>query len=113
MPNTSDYVSEVFQNKALELTSENVLLKKEILEKEIEIEKLTKEKDEGRWGGIGWLSQRTTWSTPTLKDRILYPHRKELEYKIVRYPKAKGQPWLINCAEMNKWLAENFGKVEW
>lgn len=101
------------ENEILKKTNENLELKKKLLEAQAELDRLTRTGDEGRWGGIGWLSQRTTWSTPTLKERILYPHRTELENKIVRYPKAKGQPWLINCAEMNKWLAENFGRVKW
>lgn len=49
-----------------------------------------------------------------IKEKILYPHREELDIQLggfVRYPSVKGQPWKIGAKQMRKWIDENLEKV--
>ena len=63
------------------------------------------------WGTIAWLKETTGIKHPdTLKTKILFPFRKELE-SFVRYPNKKGEPWKFHKDNMQNWLDKNFYRV--
>lgn len=80
---------------------------------ELEIQQLKEQLDYGQIGDLAWLKERTSIkSLEKLKESILYPFRSELEGKIVFYADGKGIPWRFNKHLMNKWLVENFERIE-
>lgn len=49
-----------------------------------------------------------------IKEKILYPHREELDIQLggfVKYPESKGQPWRFGAKRMSEWLEENIKEV--
>ena len=82
------------------------------LEYEMKLKNLEEQMDYGAYGKIDWLRERTGLSVNSLKDKILYPFRKELEGKIVSYADKPGVPWRFNKFLMNKWLVDNFERIK-
>ncbi|API89398.1 hypothetical protein BKP56_09090 [Marinilactibacillus sp. 15R] len=85
-----------------------VLIKQEILDKSFEESLL------GRYWEMKDLSERTGKSPQTLKEKILYPYREELDVKrggFVKYPEGKGTPWRFGAMQMAKWLEENLESI--
>ncbi|MCZ0717859.1 DUF771 domain-containing protein [Aerococcus kribbianus] len=78
---------------------------------EQELEKLKSNLDYGSYGDLKWFSDRVSMSPNKAKESILYPFRKDLEGKMVKYPESKGVRWMFNKYFVNKWLAENFERV--
>lgn len=82
------------------------------LEYEIKLKELKAQMDFGSYGKMDWIRERTGLSANTLKEKILYPFRKELEGRIVSYADKPGVPWRFNKYLMNEWLVENFDRIE-
>lgn len=83
-----------------------------ILELEARIDQLLKERSKGDWTDLKWLKEKTGYkSLETLKERLLYPFRTELEGSYISYPAARGEPWKINAYKMEDWLVDNFSRV--
>ncbi len=83
-----------------------------VLVKVSEIEELIEQIDnQPVWAtGIKWLANQTGFKSPQyLQEKILYPHRGELE-EIVSYPDEGGN-WRFHIKEMKKWLDKNFRRV--
>ncbi|MGY0837290.1 DUF771 domain-containing protein, partial [Aerococcus urinaeequi] len=90
----------------------NSLIEKEIelaiAEKEKKIRELEIASDKGSIGDMKWFCERTGMSANPAKERILYPFRKELEGKLVKYPESSGSKWQFNKFLVNQWITENF-----
>jgi len=71
-----------------------------------------KQQAEPEWvSGLSWLSEQTGIKSPQqLKEKLLYPFRKELE-DFVYYPKNTGETWRFNTAYMKAWLRKSFVRV--
>lgn len=96
---------------------ETIALVEKLMEKEIElviaakdreILQLKAESDAGSIGDMKWFCDRIGMSANPAKERILYPFRKELEGKLVKYPESSGSKWQFNKFLVNKWVTENF-----
>ena len=80
-----------------------------ILVEKIEYQELQDSKKSG-WGNMQWLLEETDIKSPqTVKVKLLYPFRKELE-DFVYYPD-DGAQWKFNKLPMKRWLQENFKRV--
>lgn len=80
---------------------------------ENEIHKLELESDLIGWGDLAWLKKVTGYkSTQTVKEKLLWPFRRELEGHLVTYPQKQGQPWRVNKRPLAEWLEENFERIE-
>jgi phage pi2 protein 07 len=79
-----------------------------LLEKQAEIAELKEQLEYGSIGNMRWFCERVDMSQVNAKERILYPFRKELEGKAIKYPETQGQKWQFNKAVVNKWIVENF-----
>lgn len=91
-------------------------MEKEVIRKEYElkIQELEQQMEDGSIGGIDWLKERLNIKTlETLKNKLLYPFRDELEPNIIYYPSQKRVPWRVNKTKFNKWLTDNFGRIDW
>lgn len=91
-------------------------LEKEVIRKEYElkIQELEQQMEDGSIGDIDWLKARLNIkSIDTLKNKLLYPFRDELEPNIIYYPSQKRVPWKVNKAAFNHWMVENFSRVDW
>ena len=65
---------------------------------------------EGVIGDMRWFKKQTSlFSVSTIKQRILYPFREELE-DFVAYPK-NGEHWKFNKVLMRRWLEKSFKKI--
>lgn len=83
-----------------------------ILELEARIDQLLKERSKGDWTDLNWLKKKTGYkSLETLKEKLLYPFRLELEGSYISYPAARGEPWKVNAYKMEDWLVDNFSRV--
>lgn len=78
-----------------------------------EIAAIKREAEKGAIGNANWLEERIGMSFSLIRERILYPYRKELEGEIVYYPETQGKPWRINKYAFNNWLSTNFSKIQW
>ena len=88
---------------------------KEVMMKQFEV-KLQELQDQIDYGSIGntkWLEDRCGMTFVLVRDRILYPFRKELEGRIVSYPERQGAQWKVNKWVFNQWIVENFHRVSW
>ncbi|MGX7395419.1 DUF771 domain-containing protein [Carnobacterium mobile] len=93
----------------LEAIVKVVIPEEMILVKKVEYEELQNDKKTG-WGNLQWLLKETEIKSPqTIKEKVLYPFRQELE-DFVYYPD-EGQNWKFNKKPMVKWLEENFKRV--
>lgn len=90
----------------VEIPDEYVLITK------VEYEELQKLADKGNcWESLAWFKQQVGIKHPdTLKTKILYPYREELE-RFVRYPSQKGEPWKFHKNLTMQWIENNFDKV--
>ena len=91
-------------------------MEKEVIRKEFEqkILVLEQESDYGSVGDIEWLKERVNVkSIDTLKNKLLYPFKKELEPNIIYYPTQKRVPWKVNKAAFNHWMFQNFSRIDW
>lgn len=79
-----------------------------IAERDKKIYQLEMESDRGAIGDLKWFCDRIGMSTNPAKERVLYPFRKELEGKLVKYPESSGSKWQFNKYLINKWITENF-----
>lgn len=62
------------------------------------------------WVGMEWMKQQTGYkSEHTIKKRILYPNREEIE-EFAYYPKKHGEHWKFSREHMEKWLKDNAGR---
>lgn len=87
------------------IPSDHVLIKK------TELEELKQRADQEWISGLSWLSEQTGIKSPQqLKEKLLYPFRKELE-DFVYYPRNTGETWRFNTVYMKEWLRKNFRKV--
>lgn len=85
-----------------------------VLIKQEELEKAFEESLLGRYWDMKDLVKRTGISSQTLKEKILYPFRHELDVErggFVRYPEGKGTPWRFGAMHMAKWLEENLESI--
>lgn len=60
------------------------------------------------------LEQQTKRSNDWLKEKILFPYRKELDVNnggFVRYPEKQGSPWKFGAYKMSQWLEQNLDKI--
>lgn len=89
----------------------NQEIEKIVIQYQSEIKELKDEMDYGSYGDLKWFSERVSMSPNKAKESILYPFRKELEGRMVKYPESKGVRWMFNKHFVNKWLAENFERV--
>lgn len=79
-----------------------------------QLHKYQEESDLGSIGTMKWLKERTSIkSEDIIKDKILYPFRKELEGRIVHYSEGRGNPWRVNKLRFNQWMDENFERIDW
>lgn len=63
------------------------------------------------WVGIKWVMEKTKIkSHATLKKNILIPFREELESFVI-YPTEKGEPWLFERENMDKWIKTSPKKI--
>lgn len=96
--------------------SELIEMEKEVLRQEYEL-KLKELEDQLEYGAVGdmkWLKERLNIkSIQVIKERVLYPFREELEGDVVYYADRPGNPFRINKALFNKWMVENFSRVDW
>lgn len=61
--------------------------------------------------GLGWLSEQTGIKSPQLlRERVLYPNKKELE-EFVDFPQRRGEHWRFHIELTREWLDENFKGV--
>ena len=67
---------------------------------------------EPEWvAGLEWFSRQTgIGNHQTLKEKILYPYRDQLE-GFVDYPERRGELWRFNTYPVKKWLQKSFKKV--
>lgn len=81
-----------------------------VLIEKTELEEL-KERAEPEWvAGLDWLKNQTGMGSDTLKEKVLYPHKKDL-VNFVDYPKEGQRLWRFNTHEMKAWLRNNFARV--
>ncbi|SJZ51860.1 Prophage pi2 protein 07 [Globicatella sulfidifaciens DSM 15739] len=84
------------------------------MECELQTQRLKDEMEFGSVGDMNWLKERLgIKSSEVLRERLLYPFRKELEGKIVYYSDKNGVPWGVNKSPFNKWLVDFFERIEW
>lgn len=71
------------------------------------------QKAEPEWvTGLSWLSEQTGIKSPTtLREKLLYPFRNELE-DFVDFPDVRGEHWAFNTYHMKHWLRSNFARVD-
>ena len=82
-----------------------------ILVEKAEYQKLVDESDLGKIEDLKWFKQQVgIENLALLKERILYPYRKELE-KFVKYPENNGAHWKFHKAKTKEWIENNFDKV--
>lgn len=86
-----------------------------ILVKKVDVQELMDQLNEQpTWAtGMSWLTNQTGGRSPEwLREKMLYPYRKELE-KIISYPKKSGEPWSFHIREVRNWLDDkpNFRKA--
>ena len=82
-----------------------------VLVEKAEYQKLVDERDQGKVEDLKWFKQQVgIENLALLKERILYPYRKELE-KFVKYPENNGAHWKFHKAKTKKWIDDNFDKV--
>ena len=85
-----------------------------VLIKQEELDKVFEESLRGRYWEMKDLSNRTGKSPQTLKEKVLYPYREDLDIKrggFVRYPEGKGSPWKFGAMQMAKWLEDNLETI--
>lgn len=96
--------------------AELIEMEKEVIQKEYEL-KIKCLEDQIEFGSVGdtqWLKDRLSIQSLTvIKERLLYPFRKELEGRIIYYSDKKGVPFRINKALFNDWLVNNFERIDW
>lgn len=62
-------------------------------------------------GNMKWLMEEVHIKSPsTIKEKLLYPFREELE-PFVSYPSADNGHWKFNITPMRKWLRQNHKRV--
>ena len=82
-----------------------------VLVEKAEYQKLVDERDQGKIEDLKWFKKQVgIENLALLKERILYPYRKELE-KFVKYPEEKGVHWKFHKAKTKEWIENNFDKV--
>lgn len=82
-----------------------------VLVEKAEYKKLVDERDQGKIEDLKWFKKQVgIESLDLLKERILYPYRKELE-RFVKYPEEKGVHWKFHKAKTKEWIENNFDKV--
>lgn len=98
-------------NQTIKAEVEFIIPNDHVLIKKTELEEL-KQKAEPEWvSGLSWLSKQTDIKSPQqLKEKLLYPYKKELE-DFVYYPKNAGETWRFNTVYMKEWLRKNFRRV--
>ncbi|PTQ86359.1 uncharacterized protein DUF771 [Trichococcus patagoniensis] len=65
----------------------------------------------GKIETLAWFKEQVKIKNGELvKERILYPYRKELE-KFVRYPSGKREPWKFHKNLTTQWIEKNFDKI--
>lgn len=60
----------------------------------------------GKVWGMKDLEKHVGRNNDWLKEKILYPHREELE-EFVTYPTRQGERWRFGALRMSEWLEEN------
>lgn len=81
-----------------------------VLIEKVELEELKQQANPEWVAGLDWLKQQTGMGADTLKEKVLYPHKKEL-IGFVAYPREGQRLWRFNTSPMKKWLRENFRRV--
>lgn len=80
-----------------------------VLVEKAELKELQEQK-ESIVGDMKWLLKETATKSPqTIKEKLLYPYREELE-PFVTYPDS-GEHWKFNKFPMRRWLQQNYKKV--
>lgn len=68
------------------------------------------EKSESVIGDMKWLLKETATKSPqTIKEKLLYPFRDELDL-FVTYPD-NGEHWKFNKFPMREWIQKNYKRV--
>ncbi len=74
-------------------------------------ELINREDDLGKVESMKWFMNQIDQKNPTtVKTKILYPYREELE-AFVKYPKNLGQPWKFLKRPVQQWIENNPEKV--
>lgn len=99
-------MQELKTNITIKIPEDYVLVEKAYVED-------LKAKAEPEWvAGLDWFANQTgIGNHQTLKEKVLYPFRNQLE-DFIDYPERKGELWRFNSYPVKHWLRTNFTKVK-